>query len=452
MDFPSEERINQLVKDGALKTYNSDLGTIEKFLLYSYKDTATHKFRLWACVSLIGTVYKMGIFCGRDYQKNYPQLFIALTGKAGSGKSTALKVIRHFLDKLGKKVELKKDKKGKDKTVAFDVVRVLGNLTTAEGIIKELTQELTLHTYIQDKKEFVNKVNFGYLCVGELQPIFMKSEIMSSILCAGYDNESFKHVVSTGPEQEKYLENFGLGIIGGIIAENLADLISSNAVNKGLITRLLMPYCPAKEKWPKEQYERTEAQTQYEKDFTKVLKGCLKKRGQFLYEQDALDKYIFFKEGYWEKEDERLEASNESDLVNRRELQLEKLALTFAGMRADGGNRIKTYDVELAQWLLREAHEDTLEALEAAITNPGYILANKIIRYLKSLKVKSFIPDKNQLYYKIAARQSRNYNHFIDALTIACESGDVLKVKLTKGESSSLLYCHKDNFHQVFKR
>lgn len=450
MDFPSEDRINQLIKDGKLITYDKDLGTIEKFMLFSCRDYSVHKFRLWACVSLVSTVYKMGIFTGDDYMKNYPQLFIALTGQAGSGKTNALRIIKHFLKMLGKKVGLQKNKKGKDVTVAHDVVRILGNLTTAEGIIKELTQEVAVHTYIKGNREYNNRVNFGYMCVSELQPIFMKSEIMSSILCAGYDNEEFKHVVSTGPEQEKLLENFGLSIIGGIIAENLAELINSNAINKGLITRLLMPYCPEKKEWEVAQYERTEAQIRYAKDFKEVLKSCLQRTGQFLYEEEALCKYKEFVEGYWKSEKDRLESSNESDLVNRRTLQLEKLALTFAGMRPNGTHTIKLYDVELAQWMLKDVHLDTLEALEAAITNPGYILANKLIRYLKTIKIKTELPEKDKLYYKVAARQSKNYNYFIDALTIALESKDVIRIKYEAGGKKRFIYCHKDNFDSIF--
>jgi hypothetical protein len=193
---------------------------IEQYVSYTNYLNSPAIYRKWAAFSGISAVLQRKTFCVLNGTMMYPNLFVALVGPPGLGKTQAIMPIRKMLASL--------------ESVKLSQARL-----SAEKLINSMTKAFTLAPLQDDP--FFTQTAFAVF-VSELSTFIRPNDIeFMTQLADLYDcPEVWGYgTISRGDEK---LENVFLSIIGGITPKSLATNFGAAAFGQGFTSRLNMIY------------------------------------------------------------------------------------------------------------------------------------------------------------------------------------------------------------------
>ena len=349
-----------------------NLGDSDDFISSYQEFTKTtqvpHLFNSWASVIGISSVLAQRVWIKHSFYDVYPNLYIMLIGKPGTGKGTSCTILKKILDHAGfTKFAPSKTTQQKfltDLEAGFEFSH-----TNNKGI------EKTLESYFGESTQALNRVYSDVLILAEEFNNFMgtdNQDFVSLLTELWSYNGTYRDRIKTGPSVA--IPNPCINLFGGNTNEGFSIAFPSKLLGQGFLARFILVYGAmsdrARTAFPEPPKEGKTA------ELGKILQHI---------QNNSLGEYTFTEGGklgaekvfahYPGPEDGRFEHYR-----TRRFVQFLKLCLIFAASSHE--KQISENSVVRANTLLFATEAEMSKALGEFGKARNSETANKIMQYL----------------------------------------------------------------------
>ena len=262
----------------------------------------------WATLAAIAAVTKGQIWLDRHFYKLYPNIYVLLVGKSGLRKSAAIA----FAKKLVR---------------VANNTRVISGRNTIEGVISDLARDFTLEggTIIKRATGFMVASEFTSL----LQENDAALDILTDLYDTGYHEEGWKNTLKTSGSET--LRGVNLTMLGATNLPHLENRLQSKDIMGGFIARTYLINATRK-RCVNSLVRKPDALINY-KHLAVHLDVIKSMKGEFTWEDDALDYYDSWYNDYNKQQEERDETnplSEDTGAASRFEDHVLKVAMLLA--------------------------------------------------------------------------------------------------------------------------
>jgi hypothetical protein len=191
---------------------------IEQYANYTDYSNSPRIYRKWAALSAISAVLQRKVFCILNGGTIFPNLFVALVGPPGLGKTLAISPVRNMLARI-ETVKLSPAKLSAEKFI---------------GLLSKTTRIIPL-----EKDPFFSQSAYAVF-LSELSTFIRPNDIdFMTVLTDLYDCPTSWTYATIARDSER-LENVFLSILGGITPKALAANFGSASIGMGFTARVNM--------------------------------------------------------------------------------------------------------------------------------------------------------------------------------------------------------------------
>lgn len=440
------------------KTDGASWGLLDVFLdCYDKGNCDTNSLR-WAFLSMIGTLK------GRDCWVNFggsplhPNMYTALVGDAGCGKSTAIKIVRDMLEELGYPSRSPEIVDPNKLSMYFGTEYKASRTETlpmAEGgsVIHSAAKTNFLRSMQDDKVDHVLNLSIAdrhsnqrFITKARLEELdhdalgIVSSELMGTIppqakwfvhklLIDLYDAHDFeRYEVAEGVVLNRPVMN----LLGGITASGLADTFKVSDFSTGLLTRIMLVHARDVEK------SDPFGQSEDYKDTTILLERLRKVydfKGEVGISAEAKRTYrLITAASYNSVYDTRL-----TFYYNRRTLFLTKLAMIICLLH--DRDTVSRSDMITANTLLLYTEFDMPKALTDFGNTPQVRIRNAIVEFLEKQKHKETLTTSEDITKAVVAKLGlRNPRGVIEEIRNLVQSKMVTALGTGAGDTEVRTY------------
>lgn len=440
-------------------------GLMNEFLdCFDKGNTDTNALR-WSFLSMVGMIKGRDCWVNFGGRPLYPNMYTALVGDPGCGKSTAIMIVKDLMDELGypsKSPEIVDPSKLAHYFSREYKGQRVDSLPVEESgsVVNQSLKESFLQSFDQDKpdplmsleirerysgKQIITRKRLEQLDHDALG--IMSSELMGTIppnakwfvnkilidLYDAQDHESYE--ISEGTMLKKPVIN----LLGGITASGLANSFNTSDFNTGLLTRIMLVHSKEVEKGnPFEQTHDYKSSTQLLKNLNQVYDY----QGEITISSNAKRIYnLISTTQYNAVYDIRL-----SFYYNRRSLFLTKIAMIICLLH--GRNVINKSDMITANTLLLYTEFDMPKALTEFGNTAAIKIRNTIIDFLEKQLHKSKPVSSQDIIENVSAKLGLSRDNVVVSalqklvstnLVTALLVGEANQYHLNKPKNSDIL-------------
>lgn len=194
---------------------------IESFTALGSKTNAPEIYRLWTALATVSSALQRKCWIDLNSTRIFPNLFVALVGPPGIGKSLSISPARELLPQLGENVFLSPAR------------------CTAERFIKNLSLSYRMFSLPHDP--FYKQCAYAAF-VSELSTLVRPNDKDFTILLTDFYDCASQWSYQTLSRDEDKIENLCLTMIGGITPKTLAENFGNAAIGLGFTARLNIIY------------------------------------------------------------------------------------------------------------------------------------------------------------------------------------------------------------------
>ena len=243
---------------------------IEAYLAYTNSTESPYLYREWSALSTVAAALQRKCYLEWGLFDVYPNLFVALVGPSGTGKTVAMRPARDLLREIG--------------------VNIVAQRITPEGLYREM-RKATID-YIDPKSNKVYLHSSLTVHSSELA-VFLgyQNRQFISDLCDLYDCDDEWEYKTKNPELTDKVYGVYLNILGGITPSVLQAVLPKEAIGGGLTSRIVAVYEEKPEKIVPIPFLTSE-QTSLHDHLVSDLLDINQMAGKFRTTKEFIDKYI----------------------------------------------------------------------------------------------------------------------------------------------------------------
>jgi len=194
---------------------------IESFTSLGSKTNAPEIYRRWTALATVSSALQRKCWIDLNSTRIFPNLFVALVGPPGIGKSISISPARDLLPQLGENVFLSPAR------------------CTAERFIKNLSLSYRMFSLPHDA--FYKQCAYAAF-ISELSTLVRPNDKDFTILLTDFYDCASQWSYQTLSRDEDKIENLCLTMIGGITPKTLAENFGNAAIGLGFTARLNIIY------------------------------------------------------------------------------------------------------------------------------------------------------------------------------------------------------------------
>lgn len=194
---------------------------IESFTSLGSKTNAPEVYRRWTALATVSSALQRKCWIDLNSTRIFPNLFVALVGPPGIGKSLSIAPARELLPQLGENIFLSPAR------------------CTAERFIKNLSLSYRMFSLPHDP--FYKQCAYAAF-ISELSTLVRPNDKDFTILLTDFYDCASTWSYQTLSRDEDKIENLCLTMIGGITPKTLAENFGNAAIGLGFTARLNIVY------------------------------------------------------------------------------------------------------------------------------------------------------------------------------------------------------------------
>lgn len=194
-------------------------------------------YHRWTLISLVGALLGRQAYMNFGFDTIYPNMYVCLMGNAGTRKSSAIKVGRQLLTKVGYKTF------GRERTSKEKFIKDLSEGFDKLVVDSEEEQHGDMDLYHNDPAfRDVLSPSEVYISAGELEDFLGQGDAgFISLLTNLWDNlDQYGHGKMTS--KDLFVHAPTINMIGGCTPTTFANVFPPEVIGQGMLSRLIMVY------------------------------------------------------------------------------------------------------------------------------------------------------------------------------------------------------------------
>lgn len=203
---------------------------IEDYLRYTSIDKRSERFHLFACIAGISACMERRLWLQTSMGTLSPNVYVLLTGPAGSGKTTAIKRVESFLKRINYSYEAPRLKFSPTKITPAALIEVFGDAYREYTIGNDVIPQCPVFASIHELSDLFTDIGGGD----------MMKQLLTYYDPPGFlTAKEFEVAKRTRMHSNEILVNPSLTVLAGTTTDYLATSVAGTEGRQGLASRII---------------------------------------------------------------------------------------------------------------------------------------------------------------------------------------------------------------------